>query len=702
MTNKLLILISFLTVTGCIKETYDMDKLSKRAHLSPTLAVSAVNEDISFSDLIKPSDTVVFDEDNFVRLVFRDTVINEKMEDYYDLNDMVSFNKIYQMGNMNIAPFSGTIRYTLDQISQRLSPALRAQFLVLDGTTSIFPSFPGASMTELVYSSFSTFEYAIMSEGSIDISVKNNLSAPISGISVRLYNTSGHTSVGGEALISLVNPGQTGTTSINIANATIRNSVTAAVIIGSPGTGTTPVPIDLDVNNVEVSIKGRDLWVKSGRAIVPAQNISALGDDNIDTVTFDPGSGVEVTLIKVIKGNISYSVRVGSQLTSTASLEFPTALRNGSPITESVTVNPNSTFNGNISVDNSIIDLSTIATTPYNMVLVEHNITVSSQNIMINFNSTDEVEIDLKLLNPEFDYVKGYFGQETRTFNPDTIDLGINDILDKISGDLLFSRPSVKINYANSFAIPVEINLKGTGYKADETVDLGLDPFNISYPAAPGERDKEGVFIIDKTNSSLPALVSMPPEMIRISGSAKMNPLGNSGSRDNYIFGDSRLFGSLEVEIPLEFRIIDLQFADTVDNFMRNEEIGGDSPAYPEDFEFLRIDIKAENGFPVGVSLSIILYDSGTKLNRKTIEAEDILEPAPVDNNGRVTEPKVSATSIDIKRDFWTSVNSADKVIFKFSMKTTGDGSRDVKIYSDYKIGYKASLVLKPDIKLNF
>ncbi len=75
----------------------------------------------------------------------------------------------------------------------------------------------------------------------------------------------------------------------------------------------------------------------------------------------------------------------------------------------------------------------------------------------------------------------------------------------------------------------------------------------------------------------MPELVSMPPEMIRFSGSAKMNPLGNTGSRDNYIFGDSRFLGSLEVEIPMEFRINNLQFTDTVDNFLQIEDSDEDT-----------------------------------------------------------------------------------------------------------------------------
>jgi len=702
MVKKLFILVSILAATACVRETYDMDRLSKRAHLSPTLAVSAVRGDISFSDIIEPSDTVIFDEDNFVRIVLReDSVIDFRMEDYYDLNDMVTFNETYQMGDMSISAFSGNVSYTLDQISQRFSPTLRAQFLALDGTTSAFPSFPATSMGEITYSLFANFEYAVLSEGFIDIIVRNNLPAPIYGVNVSLYNTVGHTPVGSEATISTINPGETGVTFIDAANATIRNSLTAAITInGSPGT-VSPVPIDLDVNKVEVTIEGRNLWAESGRAIIPSQNISALGGDNIDSVSFDPGDDVEITNISMITGNVSYSLQSGSPLTATVSITFPTALRSGIPVTESMTVNPNSTFNGNISVDNSIFDLSTISTQPYNMLPVEHNIIVSSNGQMVSFSSTDEVTISLELPDPDFDYVKGYFGQETESIDADTIDLEIKDILDKITGDILVSSPSIKLNYANSFALPVEIDLQATGYKKSETVDLGLDPFTLSYPAAPDERDKDDVFTIDKTNSSLPELISMPPEMVRFSGSAKMNPLGNTGSRDNYIFGDSRFLGSLEVEIPMEFRINNLQFTDTVDNFLQIEDSDDDTPVNPDDFEFLRIDITAENGFPLGVSVSITLYDSVAKVNRSTVEADKVMEPAPVDSNGRVTEPKECSASIEITREFWNSVDISDKIIFRFTMITTDNGTKDVKIYSDYKIDFKASLVLKPDIKFD-
>ena len=79
----LIAVIVILSVTGCIKETYNMDKLSKKAHLSPTLAISAVKGDISLFDIVKTNDTVVFDQNKLVILVFKkDSIVDLKMTDF--------------------------------------------------------------------------------------------------------------------------------------------------------------------------------------------------------------------------------------------------------------------------------------------------------------------------------------------------------------------------------------------------------------------------------------------------------------------------------------------------------------------------------------------------------------------------------------------------------------------------------------------
>jgi hypothetical protein len=514
---------AFLAATGCIKETYNMDTLSKRVHLSPVFGVSAVRGEISISDLKNiPNDTVIFDEDNFIRLVFtKDSVINLDIGDYDGFDNLAEFhlNEVY--------------------------------------------------------------------------------------------------------------------------------SVTGSAI-----------------------------------------NLK-------DTVTFTPGNDIEIVQIKVNSGNVNYQVRSQSLASATFKLTLPTVLRGGLPVTQNIAVPANTTVMGSVSIDNTDVDLSKDPDMRYNRLPLEYSFTATSGV----FGPADKMYVQVDIPTPDYDFIKGYFGKQTES-DEDTLDLEIKDVLDHISGDFLLSSPSIKLNYKNSFAIPVQVDLQATGVKLSETTPLGLDPFMLAYPAAPTERDEAGSFIIDKNNSDLPELVSMPPEKIHFAGSAFMNPDGNTGARDNYLFKNSRFLGNLEIEVPLEFRMGNLQFTDTTENFLKMED-SSDSPVSTEDFEFLRIDFAAENGFPLGIGLSMILFDTLTSHNIDTVNASTFLEAASVDSNGKVTGPRGCSTSIEIDRKFWSSIDAADRIIFTFTLSSSEGGTKDVKIYADYKIKFKASLVLKPDFKFD-
>ncbi len=694
MKSRLLLIFLF-ALAGCVKETYNMDKLSKEFQLSPSMGFSAVRGDISLADLLEPSDTIIFDNDNFVRVVFKkDSVIDFNLKDFYDLDDMVSFSKTYVVGELNLAPFTGTIAFPVNQISSKFTPPVT----YATGTYPGFPSFPSINVGERTFTAFSNFQYATFSEGTLEIEIKNNLPVTIGGMTLKLFNAATHVQIGNDIPVPSLAQGATGFASLNLKDRTIPNAITVgATIHATTGTGS-PVQIDLNTTNIEITVSGRNMKVRSGMVILPAQTISSL--DGKDTIDFDPGSGIELDVAKITTGNLSYTLQGNAPLKAIMALTLPTGLRNGNPISETLTVSPNSTLNGSISVNSSTIDLGTIASKPYNSLPINYNLEVSSDGSMVTFDSNDEVTLDLKLQNPDFDYVKGYFGQETESIEDDSIDLEIQDILSHMSGEFLISSPSITLNYSNSFAIPMKVDLKATGIRGTKKVDLGFAPFVLSYPAAPAERDKSSVLLINKDNSELPELISLPPEKVRFSGSAVMNPDGNTGARDNYIFGNSRFFGSLEVEVPLEFRLNNLQFSDTVDNFLKNEDSDGEGGFGPEDFEYIRILFNAENGFPVGISLSMSLYDPVTETIKSTVSAAKMLEPATVDNSGKVTEATRTETPIEFTSTFWNSVDKADKIIFNFTVNTTGASlSKDVKIYSDYSIKFNAAVVGKAVLK---
>lgn len=303
--------------------------------------------------------------------------------------------------------------------------------------------------------------------------------------------------------------------------------------------------------------------------------------------------------------------------------------------------------------------------------------------------------VDLKMT----DFSKGTLIQKTATIDPNTFDLDIADILDHITGTFQFISPSIKFNYSNSFPDSIKINLNVSGKRKNNTVNLNLDPFTLNKPNIPVQQEITASYIIDKTNSNLSQLISLPPETINFSGAAVMTSLVKNSQIDNYILGANHLIGSLEIEVPMELKINNLQFTDTVDNFIKNDD-NNDNSVNPEDFQFLRVKISAKNGFPLGVSVKMSLYDSSTHSVKSTVDANGLLDPAPVDSNGKVTSVTETSTSIEFTKEFFSSVNKADKIIIRFTLNSTGNGSQNVKIYSDYRINFNAALVVKPDINL--
>ena len=152
----------------------------------------------------------------------------------------------------------------------------------------------------------------------------------------------------------------------------------------------------------------------------------------------------------------------------------------------------------------------------------------------------------------------------------------------------------------------------------------------------------------------------------------------------------------IEVEVPMELWINNLQLTDTIDNFL----LGDDSGESPLDMlSDLELRMFIDNGFPLGGSISITLYDSVANNNLSVISTGTFFEPAIVDSNGRVTSSTEKSTVIEMSDDFIEDAGSADRMIISFTLFTPGGASQDVvKIYSDYSIIFKAGIAFKADL----
>jgi hypothetical protein len=299
------------------------------------------------------------------------------------------------------------------------------------------------------------------------------------------------------------------------------------------------------------------------------------------------------------------------------------------------------------------------------------------------------------------DFAKGTIIQKTATLEPNSIDLGIADFLNHITGDFLIINPSIKFTYTNSFSDEIKINLNAIGRRKAKTVNLSLSPFTLSKPNIPAQQDVTASYTIDKSNSNLPLLISLPPEAIDFSGTAVITSTVKSDPAvNNDALAANHLLASLELTIPMELKVNNLQFTDTVDNFIKDDNNDPDNPANPGNFQKLRIIVAAKNGFPLGCSLKMSLYDSSAHLVKNTVDATGIIAPATVDADGKVNGVTETTTNIEFTKDFFSWVNKTDKIIFRFTLNSSGTTPQNVKIYSDYRIDFNAALVVKPDINL--
>lgn len=692
--KRIIVLVSgiFFLLYGCVKDTYNMDKLSEKTQISPDLAAAAVSGRVTFSELVKQSDTVIYDNDKFARLLFReDSVINLALKDIYNLENMVAYNHDYVLGELSIASFQSSVSYTLDEISRSLSSTIRNELVAHDGGSWPYPSF-GSSPVVLGSKQyvFANFAQATFSSGTIDIIVTNNLPVPLSGLTVNLTRATDNVSVFGSIAIPSVPASQSKIVTLGLAGKSLSNALNASVSLTQNTGSASNVLISLSNSNVQVKVAGNNLKVSSGRVILPTQSVAA--NDTRDTLTLDPGTGIELERIKINSGTMTYKLSTTLNLGGSLNITLPSIDMSGTPLTKTFAVSPGTGTQGSITMNNAILVLTGDADQPFNRVPMQYGLQISSNNSLVQVSSTDKVHLELRLPNPDFDYVKGYFGQEVQNLANESVNLGIDDIVNKLTGQFLISNPIIRLKYTNSFAIPIQVALNGEGIRGSTSVSLGLAPFQISSPQSLTAREASGTIVIDRNNSSLPQLISLPPARLNFSGSVKMNPSGDpSHLRNNYIFGNSRFLGNLEVEVPLEFRLANLQLSDTLDNFLEeSDNFGG--------FSKMQLVLTAKNGFPLGASINLTVRNS-TSGAKKSINIAPLLSPAPVDVSGKATGTSDSKVTIELTSEFLDFAKAADQLILSFTLVTTGDGTKDVKIYSDYGIDFSAAVMVKPEIE---
>ena len=369
-----------------------MNRLSEKMRLSPTFAISAATGQVTLADIVKPNDTIFYDDENLLKLWIRkDTVAEIKLDSLIDLSKSFSFSGSYAAGVVTMDDFTTQYQMTLGQITQSFTPSLRAQFDALDdGTPHQFPSFPVTNTGTHTFSSFSSFEYVTLSGGGLFIDIFNNLPAPLSGVSITLRNGDDNSIIGSPMNSTAIPAGSSWSTYVDLTDFRVFSTIRADVVFnGSQGT-TAPVMVNLS-DKVIFALTSTSLEVFAGRFVVPWQRISDSGAEEM--LEFDLENEMEITEFRLNTGILDVEINSRLSVYTELSVELPTITRSGLPFAESISVNANSTASQGYSANNLLALLNTNPLQPYNSAPAKYEVWVSSQGAIVNYSSLDRKSV---------------------------------------------------------------------------------------------------------------------------------------------------------------------------------------------------------------------------------------------------------------------------------------------------------------------
>ena len=261
-----------------------------------------------------------------------------------------------------------------------------------NGNTVNIPSFDLEPVTNDF--SFSDFSAAVFSDGSLSLTIINNLVIPLGDVNVQLKNSDGSDIEGGSATIAgPINSGEQQSALLDLSNVTLPGDIIVEVTGSSPGQNNVLIDNDAKNSSFSVEITGSGLEVTSATAKIPAQTISEVG-----TIDLASDSN-KVVLATIAAGKLVIDIDNYMAITSEMNLSIPSLKApDGSDFQTSINIGANSSdlisetnisgYALSMSMDEQSVDYSYDVTTQ------------DSGEDLIVITSTDSIIVNIILEGP--------------------------------------------------------------------------------------------------------------------------------------------------------------------------------------------------------------------------------------------------------------------------------------------------------------
>lgn len=450
----------------------------------------------------------------------------------------------------------------------------------------------------------------------------------------------------------------------------------------------------------------------TSRGMKSGGSLSYSTEDKVSFTLMNDGNvndEAEIDSIVLNSGVLEYSLESSFGNTMKVIIEFPSIMKNGRPLKDSLTISPSNPNGGmNLSLGGYTIDMTTTSR-HFNEIPYKVSAALEYEG-MPPVDGYLRVNIGIHDFNYKGMY--GYFGHNELLFQSDTIEVTMfkhNPKYDWEHARFYFKEPKITVSYWNSYGVPSMFyftELDTYMQKSDQTWNMD-DIAKPNFPLGPGNpcvvrhaliqgREAEGEIVVDSTNSYLDQIVPNRPTWLHFAAKAETNPgAGPDHSGSNFIDENSRLRAKVEVEIPLYGHLYNFTYRDTVDIDI-SSYVGG----LP--IKRMALQLNIDNYMPVMASAQFYLVDENYYVLDSLIKdptTSMVLNAAPVDAYGHLIGDGVNKrTTLELTKSQIENLANSKHMLIKITSSTAGNsaGGTNIKLFREY--GFKVNIGVDVDL----
>lgn len=375
--------------------------------------------------------------------------------------------------------------------------------------------------------------------------------------------------------------------------------------------------------------------------------------------------GASLDHIVLHAGNLNFEFKQTYPVGTTVEFRFLNATLNGLPAVFDFEVTTSSQ-SGSFDVSGLNVDFT--SATGLNGIAYSVEVTNAA-----GLSGDDTIAYDWRFSNLRVETIEGYIGRRVVALPSlkQPIDFGG---IERFQGMITLYEPELRITVHNPFGIDLKFTPAVNGIKKGSSPSLiNLPEIVVDAASAPGVTTSTTT-VFDKNNSDIVKFLQNIPEQLFLQGTVVVNDDQDS-SKFNFANRNSNLVIDVELIIPLDFSAEEITLTQESEQDVLKQLL-------QLDLNRLELDLRSVNRFPFWTELELILIDTNeVRLDSVSLT---VLQPAEVDENGRVTNEVSYSESVIFDQDVLDVIPFATTYKLRLKLGTASQGEQRVVIYDDY------------------